>query len=353
MEANACDWAGKRVCVTGGTGFLGAHIVRQLLDAGARVRILTLPSAAESPLFDPAAVETVRGDVRDAQVVRQATADCAVIFHTAGMLAFWGPALAKMHLVNVEGTRTVLAAAGPGTRVVHTSSLVAVGASRTGEVLSEDSPFNLHDFPVDYVQSKYASEQVALAAAERGQDVVVTNPGYIVGPDDHEPSGIGRLCVRFWKGRTPLAAPGGFNFVDVRDVARGHLLAAMHGRSGRRYVLGGENQTIRQFMTLLAEVAGLRPRLLPRLPLDVATALTGLATCRAWFTGKPPYPSLQHLRLNRYHWFCRSDRAAREIGYSARPLVEAVTDTYRWFCARGGMTLRGFNHWWMRPAQAA
>src|SRR6266550_6620252 len=134
MEPNARYWAGKRVCVTGGTGFLGAHIVRQLLGLGARVQVLTLPSAAESPVFDRAAVETIVGDVRDPKVVRQATADCAVIFHTAGMLAFWGPAVARMHAVNIEGTGTVLAAAGPGTRVVHTSSVVAVGASRTGDL---------------------------------------------------------------------------------------------------------------------------------------------------------------------------------------------------------------------------
>ena len=134
--------------------------------------------------------------------------------------------------MHVTGTRHVLEAAG-GARVVHTSSVVAVGASRSGRIFDEEASFPLAGLRVPYVCAKRAAEELALQAAAGGTDVVVVNPGYLVGPEDHEPSAMGRFCVRAWKGRMILAAPGGYNFVDVRDVAAGHLLAAERGRSGR------------------------------------------------------------------------------------------------------------------------
>jgi dihydroflavonol-4-reductase len=354
MDPDPRFWAGRTVCVTGGTGFLGYHLVQQLVSVGAQVRVLALPPGPDHPLLGLPTVEQHHGDVRDAAVVRRATADCSVIFHTAGVVAVWGPALARMHSVHVNGTRQVLDAAPPYARVVHTSSLVAVGASRAAEVLTEESPFNLAALRIDYVQAKRAAEQIALDAAQRGRPVVVTNPGYLVGPDDHERSVMGRFCLRFWKGRLLLApAGGGWNLVDVRDVARGHLLAAEHGQPGRRYLLGGENLRIPDFMALLARVAGLRPRLLPSLPGWALYALAGASTCRAWFTNREPYPSLQHVRLNRYHWFCRSDRARHELGYQARPLAQTLADTYHWYRARGEIRWHGLSRWWMQPPESS
>jgi dihydroflavonol-4-reductase len=352
MEPNPSFWAGQRVCVTGGSGFLGYHLVRQLLGLGARVTVLALPPRQGHPLLKEKVIR-VFGDIRNAEVVRRATADCEVILHTAGVVATWGPALEHMHAIHVAGTRQVLECAPARALVVHTSSIVAVGASSARQPLHEASAFNLEQCKVDYVQAKRAAEQVALAAAARGRHVVVTNPGYLIGPEDHEPSVMGRFCVRFWKGRLPLAPSGGFNLVDVRDVARGHLLAAEHGRPGRRYILGGENRTVRSFMAKLAQVAALRPRSLPKVPWWALHVLAGLSEGRAWFTHKEPYPSFQHVRLNRYHWFCRSDRACRELGYRTCPLTLTLSDTYRWYVAQGELSLRGFNRWWMRPAAAA
>jgi dihydroflavonol-4-reductase len=349
MELNNPFWTGKRVCVTGGSGFLGAHLVRQLVEQGARVRVVALPGTTNHPFLQQGQVETVAGDIRDRDLVNRAVADCQVIFHTAGIVGVWGPALHKMRSVNIEGTRTLLEATPPRTRFVHTSSIVTVGASRLGEPLTEENDFYFSDLAVDYVQTKRASENVALEAAQRGRDVVVTNPGSMSGPDDYEPSIIGRLCARFWKGRVPLATPGGINVVDVRDVARGHLLAAEHGRTGCRYILGGENRTVRQFLALLSEVAGMRPRFFCRLPGWLLQLFAGLASARAWFTGKEPYPSFQQLRMNRFYWYVRSDRAARELGYVARPLVASLADTYRWYCSRGLANPRGVSRWWIRP----
>jgi dihydroflavonol-4-reductase len=353
MEPSPQFWAGKRVVVTGGTGFLGFHLVRQLLDLGGRPRVLALPPGPAHPLQQLPQVPAIFGDVRDPQLVRSALADCDVIFHTAGIVAVWGPALERMHSVHVEGTRNVLAAAPSGAAVVHTSSVVTVGATRTPEALTEDYPFNLGDIPVSYVHAKRAAEQLALEAAARGRRVLITNPGYLVGPDDHEHSVMGRFCVRFWKGRMPLVPPYGVNLVDVRDVARGHLLAAEHGRSGRRYILGGANEVFRDFLTLLADVMPARPRAMPTLPWWTLRVLAGLAEGQARLTGKEPYPSFQHAQLNRYYWFYHSDRAARELGYVSRPLIDCLADTYRWCDARGLLRLRGLNRWWLRPQRPA
>ncbi len=351
MLANARAWAGRRVCVTGGTGFLGFHLVRQLVALGAEVRVLALPAAASHPIHTCREVEQVPGDVRDQAVVRRAVAGCSVVFHTAGVVAVWGPALTRMESVHLDGTRAVLTAAA-GARVVHTSSIVAVGATPGGTPLTEDSPFALEGLDLPYVHSKRAAEQLALQAARQGQDVVVVNPAYLVGPEDHEHSVMGRLCVRFWKGRLPFAPPGGINVVDVRDAARGHLLAAEHGRAGRRYILGGEDHTFSSLLRRLAGVAGFAPRLQPRLPAWALTTLAGLAEARARWTGKEPYPSLAHARLNRYCWFVRSDRARAELGHEARPLDDSLADTLAWYRRRGEVSLRGFNRWWMRPRAA-
>jgi dihydroflavonol-4-reductase len=351
-EVNGHFWAGKRACVTGGTGFLGYHLVRQLLDVGARVRVLALPPSAGHPLQNDRRTVNVFGDLRDPIAVRRALAGCHVVFNTACVVAFWGPALLRMREVSVQGAANVLEAAMPAARVVHTSSIVAVGASAAGEVLGEDADFNLDGVKVDYVHAKRAAEQLALVAAGRGQDVVVVNPCHLVGPEDHERSVMGRLCLRFWKGRVPLAPPGGINLVDVRDVARGHLLAAEHGRAGRRYILGGENHTLGGFLSLLADVAGYRPRALPRVPAWVLLALAELAEGWAWLTGREPCPSLQQARLQRFHWFYSSGRAERELGYRARPLVETLRDTWGWYAETGHVSLRALNRWWMRPGMA-
>jgi dihydroflavonol-4-reductase len=351
MMPDARFWAGRPVCVTGGSGFLGFHLVEQLVELGARVRILSLPPPPDHPIHALGAVEVVPGDVRDEAVVRRAAAGCSIVFHTAGLVAVWGPALEQMWSVHTAGTHAVLSAARPS-RIVHTSSIVAVGATRNGTPLDEDAPFDLDRLGVPYVHAKRAAELEALGAARRGQDVVVVNPSHLVGPGDHEGSVMGRLCVRFWKGRLPAAPPGGINVVDVRDAARGHLLAAEHGLVGARYILGGENHTFVSFLERLARAAGFRPRWQPQVPSWAQVAVAGLAEARACWTRKEPYPSLGHARMNRWFWFVRSDRARIELGFEVRPLDHSLADTHAWYRQRGELSLRGFNRWWMRPRAA-
>jgi dihydroflavonol-4-reductase len=358
VKPNPRFWAGKRVCVTGGTGFLGYHLVGQLLELGAEVSVLALPPRGPHPLSGHPEVRCVFADLLDPAAVRPAVAGREVIFHTAGMVVLWGRARERMQAVHVLGTRNILDAADPAARIVHTSSVVAVGASRAGIVRTEESPFNLGRCAIDYVLTKRAAEEAVLDAAAGGREVIVTNPGYLVGPEDYEGSVMGRFCLRFWKGRVPLAPPGGLNVADVRDVAAGHLLAAEHGRPSRRYILGGENLLWKDFMRLLSQVAGLRPRAVPRVPGWLLGVLAALGEARAWWTRREPYPSFQHARLNRYCWFYRWDRAAAELGYHSRPAAAALADTYEWHAHVAGTlprhhALRGLNRWWMRPAASA
>lgn len=349
MQPDRGFWHGKPVSVTGGTGFLGYHLVRQLLDLGAAVRILALPPSPHHPLLRETRIHCHFGDMRDSSLVRKALAGAAVVFHTAGIVSASGREPERMQEVHVLGTRNVLQAMPAGARLVHSSSVVAVGASWVPQSLTEDSVFNLHDFAVDYVFAKRAAEELVQKAA-RSHDVVITNPAYLVGPEDLESSLMGRLCLRFWKGRFPVVPSGGLNVADVRDVATGHLLAAERGRRGRRYILGGENCTFRQFLELLAEVAGLRPRRLPSLPTYAWHALAGLAECRAALTNREAFPSFEHVRIHRLFWFYRSERAERELGYHCRPLRDSLMDSYRWHRANGLTLPRGFGRWLLRAA---
>jgi dihydroflavonol-4-reductase len=240
--------------------------------------------------------------------------------------------------------------AGKSVRVVHTSSIVAIGASRDGKALNEDSQFPFAKIKIDYVQAKRVAEEIALEAADKGKDVVVVNPGYLIGPEDHEPSVMGKFCARAWKGQMPVAAPGGYNLVDVRDVAAGHILAATRGVAGRRYVLGGDNCTMAEFLRLLAIVARQRPRAVVPIPTAALWAAAVVAEARALKTRREPYPAFQHVRLNRYRWFVDSERAHRELGFRARPIEESLNDAFRCWSRNAAVTLKGFHRWWLRPA---
>ncbi len=339
-------WNGKQVCVTGGGGFLGFHLVKLLRAAGARVQVLCLRPRDEHPLHSLGDVQTFFGDLLDADLTKRAVGNCDVVFHTAAIVAAWGPGLTKMDAVNIEGTRLVLDAARG--RVVHTSSVVAIGAHPDGRVANEDSPFNLADVGIDYVRTKRAAEEIALARTDR--DVVVVNPGYLIGPDDYEGSVMTRLFARYWRGRLPVLPPGGYSLADVRDVARGHLLAAEKGRAARRYILAGENLDWPELARRLAIAAGFRPRLTPTIPAWGMRAMASLGELRAQFTKREPYPSIQQARLQQFRWFYDSTRARDELGYHVRPLAETLDEMFRSVQLDKPIKLKGFNRWYFRPA---
>lgn len=341
------SWSSLPVCVVGGTGFLGWQVVQRLLARGAAVRVFALPPPADHPLLNHPEIRFTPGDIRDANATAAAVAGCRVVFQTAGPVSVGGSKVAAELDPHVAGTRPLLDCLPAGCRLVHTSSLVAVGGTRTGTPLSEDAPFPNERLKVAYVHAKREAEQLALASEK---DVVVTNPGYLIGPEDYGGSVMGRFCTRFWRGRIPFAPPGGLNLVDVRDAAEGHVLAAERGNAGKRYLLGGENLPMRAFLKALAAVAGLRPRWLPACPWWLFSVFGAGAELRQRLTGREAFPSFEHVRLNRFYWYGTSARAERELGYSTRPVAESLRDTFEWHTARQKLAPRGINRWLLRPA---
>jgi dihydroflavonol-4-reductase len=340
-------WTGRRVRVLGGNGFLGRHLVRRLAGQGAAVRTLSLGGA---PLDIPG-VEERTGDATDAATVRDVLDGGEVVFVTAGPVGVGGATARRMG-AHTAVIRTALDALPPRARLVLTSSIVTLGATR-GAVLTEDGPAGA-DVGVEYVHAKRAAEEVALAAAAAGRDVVVVNPGYLFGPDDPGPSVMGDICIHYWRGHVAFAPPGGINVVDVRDVADGHLLAAERGTAGRRYVLGGQNVCFSELFAALARVAGLRRRFLPELGTvlmpPMMSAAAALAELQFRLTGREPFPSFEMVRMNTRCWFASSARAVAELGYRPRPLADTLADAFAWHAARTRVTPRGLNRLWLRPA---
>jgi dihydroflavonol-4-reductase len=343
-------WSGTPACVLGGTGFLGRHLVARLLDAGAVVRTLSLPGGEPCPAHPRLDART--GDATDPRALAVAVEGARVVFLAAGPVGA-DPAAARKMGAHTAVLDSVLAVLPRNARLVLTSSIVAVGATRRGGVLNEESPFPNAGLRVGYVRAKRAAEEAALAAA-RDRDVVVVNPGYLLGPDDPGPSAMGELCVKFWRGRLAFAPPGGISAADVRDVAEGHMLAAERGASGRRYILGGENVRFTELFAGLARVAGLRHALLPAfrpaMPAGGFWAIASVAELGHRLTGKPPQPSFEFVRMFRLCWFVSSARAEAELGYRCRPLAETLADAFAWHAARSRVAPRGFNRLWLRRA---
>jgi dihydroflavonol-4-reductase len=338
-------WNGAPVCVLGGNGFLGRHLVRALVANGARVVTLSLPG----PALDPHThLDARTGDVADRAAVRAACEGARVVFLAAGPVGVGG-AHARGMTTHTSAVSAVAEAPPPGARIVLTSSIVAVGATRRGTVLNEESPFPNANLRVQYVRAKRAAEEEALA---RG--AVVVNPGYLFGPDDPGPSVMGELCLQFWRGRVALPPPGGISCADVRDVAEGHLLAAERGAPGRRYVLSGENVRFTDLFAALARAGKLRravlPSFRPAAPGWAYWCLAAASELGAKLSGKNPVPSFEFVRMFRLCWFVSSDRARTELGYAPRPLAETLRDAFEWHAARTRVVPRGLNRVWLRPA---
>jgi dihydroflavonol-4-reductase len=274
----------------------------------------------------------------------------SVVFHAAGPVAIWGIDAATMMQGHVRGTAHVLHYAPPQARIIYTSSVTTIGATRKPVPLDEDHTFNLDGLALPYIHAKRAAEQAVLAAGKQGRWACVVNPGYLVGPEDFGPSVMGRFCQRFWKGRIWLVPRGGINVADVRDVARGHLLAAEHGQPGRRYILGGHNVTFWEFCQLLAQVSEMRPRFLGRCPSPILTILALLAHMRAWWSRREPYPSFGHVKIGSYYWYYSSRYAMEELGYSVRSITDTIRDTWEWYSRQCQPKWRAFQKWWLRPA---
>lgn len=325
-------WAGRRVAITGATGFLGHHLCVALTAAGAEVTAL-VRAFSDTSRLKAMGVRTQVAPLDEPVLMADACRGRDVLFHLAGAVDFNNDWL-HCRKVNVEGTSNVLRASARAgiRRIIHASSIVAVGATRRPIRLDEASPWTLGGKGVPYVTTKREGEQLALAFRE-GPEVVVVNPASVIGPDDYSGSEFGIMCKRFWQGRIPLVFGGGNNFVDVRDVAAGMLAAADRGRTGERYILGGMNLSYSTFNAELARVAG---RTIPRFRLPTALARIGAAIGDQLKRKKSKRPVLSsaQARLLGLFFYYDCSKAARELAYRARPLRNTLVDAHRFWTAR-------------------
>src|SRR6202047_2054897 len=263
--------------VTGATGFLGSHVARVLGEQGAYLRLL-VRSTSNLRNLEGLKAETATGDLRDAASLEKAMSGCDTVFHVAADYRLWVRDPAEMYRSNVDGTRAILEAARNNSvrRVVYTSSVATVGFTGNGHPADEDSPLSLADMIGHYKRSKFMAEQVALEAGRSGMRVVTVNPTTPVGEQDVKPTPTGRIVVDFLKRKFPAYVETGLNLVDVRECARGHIAAMEKGKSGERYILGGENLTLKQILDRLGAISGL-PSPKVKLPYFVAYAAGAVA----------------------------------------------------------------------------
>jgi len=326
-----------KALVTGATGFVGSAVARALLEAGHTVRVLVRP-ASDRRNLDGLAVDAVVGDLTDGPSLRTACAGCDALFHVAADYRLWTRDPQAMMAANVDGTRNILRAALDAgvSRIVYTSSVATLGVRPDGRSADETTPATLADMIGPYKRSKFLAEEAVLemVAGDRAP-VVIVNPSAPIGPYDIKPTPTGRMIVEAAAGRMPAYVDTGLNVVHVDDVAVGHLAAFERGRIGERYILGGENLTLRQILMAVAAITGKRPPLF-RVPhgLILLIAYAAEAWTR-WSGGEEPFATVDGVRMARKKMFFKSEKAARELGYAPRPAAEALSDAIRWFRANG------------------
>jgi len=325
----------KLALVTGGNGFVGCHVVRALLARGDQVRVLARDNADLSALAG-LPVEIVRGDLRQFDSIARAVERCDEVYHVAADYRLWLRDPAPMYASNVGGTQSILRAAARAgvSRIVYTSTVGALGIPHGG-LGREDTPSSLADMPGHYKRSKFMAEQAALEAARAGVPVVIVNPSTPIGALDFKPTPTGRIIVDFLNRRMPAYVDTGLNIVDVEDVARGHLMAAERGRIGEKYILGGENLTLKEFLGRLATISGLAaPKV--RIPYAVAFGYAiGAEAFARTVTRRPPRASLTEVRMSRKRMFFDSSKARAELGYSAGPIDPDISAAIDFFKSRG------------------
>ena len=327
--------------VTGATGFLGSHVARALAEQGASLRLLVRPTSNLKNL-EGLKAETVTGDLRDPASLEKAMAGCEAVFHVAADYRLWVRDPQEMYLSNVEGTRGLLEAARKNEVrcVVYTSSVAAIGFTGNGQPADEDSPVSLADMIGHYKRSKFMAEQVALqagrdATCSSGMRVVTVNPTTPVGERDIKPTPTGRIILDFLKRKFPAYVETGLNLVDVRECALGHVAALEKGKSGERYILGGEDLTLKQILDKLGEISGL-PSPTVKLPYFVAYA-AGLVdeNISGRLLGREPRATVETVRMGRKKMWASSAKAERELGWKIFPADNALRRAVEWFRANG------------------
>jgi dihydroflavonol-4-reductase len=327
-----------KALVTGATGFVGAAIAKTLIASGWQVRVLARAGSDRGNLQQLAA-EVVEGDLNDLGSLQLALEGCTALFHAAADYRLGARDPKPLYLTNVEGTRNILSAAHKAgvQRTVYTSSVATIGIPADGTPGEECSPVALSDMIGHYKRSKYLAEEVARDAARAGMSVVIVNPSTPVGPGDIKPTPTGQLVLNAASGRMPAYVDTGLNIVHVDDVAAGHLLAFERGKTGERYILGGEDMTLQTILEQIARLVGRKPPSI-RLPYGAVLPIAYVAEAFAKVSGRSGRVTVEGVRMSRKRMFFSSARAATELGYRWRPPLEAFEDALRWFRERGLLT---------------
>ena len=321
--------------VTGGTGFVGSHIVRALLERGDAVRCLVRPGSRRTNL-EGLDVEIAVGDLTDPGSLRDAVRGCRVVYHCAADYRLGTRNPEAIFASNVAGTDNLLRAAADSAvdRVVHTSSVGALGRTSNGSPANEDTPVAPESLIGAYKKSKYQSERVALEWSARGLPVVIVQPSTPVGERDVKPTPTGKMVLDFLNRRMPAYVDTGLNVIDVRDVAQGHLLAAERGRLGERYILGNCNMTLKEIFDALSALTGV-PSPKWKLPHWVPMAAASVDLVISRVRGKDPSIPLEGVRMSRHPMFFDSSRAVEELGLPQSDVLAALRRAVEWFRGNG------------------
>jgi len=324
-----------RVFVTGGTGFVGANVIRALLSSGHEVRAL-IRTGSNLQNLENLPIDRVEGDLSNKTILRDAMRGCDALAHVAAHYSLWRADADSLYRANVEGTRNVLEAAadtGVG-RVVYTSSVAALGVPAPGQIADESLQTTVDELVSEYKKSKFLAEQEALRRAAAGQHIVVVNPSTPIGPYDLKPTPTGEIVLRFLNREMPAYVDTGLNLIDVEDVAQGHILALERGRPGERYILGNQNVTLKEMLDMLAAITGLKApsvRVPHFIPLAAAYIDEGILSR----LGKRPSVSIYSVKMSRKAMYYDSSKAVRELGLPQRSVEGALEKAVRWFRENG------------------
>jgi dihydroflavonol-4-reductase len=324
--------------VTGGTGFIGSHVVRRLLSEHVTIRCLARPGSKRLNL-EGLPIEIAEGDLCDVASLKRTVAGCQMLFHVAADYRIWARHPEEMDRINVQGSRDLLqAAADAGVqKIVFTSSVAAVGRPQDNGHLGigreelDPTPSQLIG---PYKRSKFASDLIAREFARKGLPVVIVNPSTPIGAQDIKPTPTGKLIVDFLNHRMPGYIDTGLNFVDVEDVAAGHWLAAQKGKIGERYILGNKNMTLKEFLQSVAAAASL-PAPKMKIPYAVALIAGAVSTGLSYITGKEPGIALDGVRMAHEKMFYDASKAVRDLGLPQTPIDQAIRKAVQWFRKHG------------------
>jgi dihydroflavonol-4-reductase len=325
-----------KVFLTGATGFVGHHVAKALAAEGAELRMLVRKTSNLENL-EGIAGDTQLGDLGRPESFAPALSGCDAVVHVAADYRLWIRDPDAMYRANVEGTRELLRLAREARvpRVVYTSSVATMNFRTDGIVINEDTPVSIADMVGHYKRSKFMAEREAIAAAEDGQQVIILNPTTPIGPNDAKPTPTGRIFVDFLNRKFPAYMDTGLNLVDVTEVARAHVAALTRGTPGRRYILGGENLTLKQILDKMSAITGIPS---PTVEIPFAVAAT-YAFFEEWITGrirrKEPRATLEEVRMGRKKMFASSARAQQELGFRIVPVYQAMRAAIEWFRAHG------------------